>query len=224
MTLVIAHRGASRAEQENTLAAFATARVMGAAMVELDVRLLADGGLAVHHDAHLPDGREVAGLTQADLPPHVPVLAEALSACEGMGVNVEVKNDPREPGYDATTDVAERVAEVVRAEGSVDRVLVSSFDLPTAVRAHACGLASAWLVARLPSGALDTVVEHGLVALHPWDASVTAELVEACHERGVRVNVWTVDDPDRMRTLAAWGVDGICTNVPDLAVAVLAER
>jgi glycerophosphoryl diester phosphodiesterase len=39
----------------------------------------------------------------------------------------------------------------------------------------------------------------------------------------VVVNVWTVDEPDRMRLLASWGVDGICTNVPDVAVATLAD-
>lgn len=222
MTIVIAHRGASRAEQENTVAAFRTARAMGAAMVELDVRLLADGGLAVHHDAHLPDGRAVAELTRDDLPAHVPVLAQALAACEGMEVNVEIKNAVGEPGFDPTTDVAEQVAEVVRAEGAVDRVLVSSFDLPTAARARACGLASAWLVVRVPGDALDTLAAHGLEALHPIDRFVTEDLVERCHAAGVRVNVWTVDDPDRMRTLASWGVDGICTNVPDVAAAVLA--
>jgi glycerophosphoryl diester phosphodiesterase len=227
VTIVIAHRGASRAERENTVEAFRAARAMGAAMVELDARLLADGGLAVIHDPHLADLRAVALLRRDDLPAHVPLLAEALAACEGMDVNVEIKNDPGEPGHDPTTDVAERVADVVRAEGAADRVLVSSFHLPTAVRAHACGLASAWLVTRRSSetaDVVDTVVAHGLVALHPSDRLVTADLVEACHARGVKVNVWTVDDPARMRVLAAWGVDGICTNVPDVAVAVLADR
>ena len=54
---VIAHRGASKAEAENTLAAFRRAGAMGADAVELDVRRTRDGVLVVHHDPHLPDGR-----------------------------------------------------------------------------------------------------------------------------------------------------------------------
>jgi glycerophosphoryl diester phosphodiesterase len=41
--------------------------------------------------------------------------------------------------------------------------------------------------------------------------------------QGLQVNVWTVDDPDRMRELIEWGVDGIVTNVPDVALRVRAE-
>ena len=65
MTQVIGHRGASRAERENTLEAFHAAVAQGADGVELDVRRTADGALAVHHDAHLPDGRAIV-LTRRD--------------------------------------------------------------------------------------------------------------------------------------------------------------
>jgi glycerophosphoryl diester phosphodiesterase len=66
-----------------------------------------------------------------------------------------------------------------------------------------------------------SLVEAGHVALHPHDAVVDATLVETCHAGGIEVNVWTVDDPERMRALADLGVDGICTNVPDVALGVL---
>jgi glycerophosphoryl diester phosphodiesterase len=223
MTVVIAHRGASRAERENTLAAFRAARRLGADMVELDVRLLADGALAVHHDAHLPDGRSLPDLVRADLPEYVPLLDEALTACEGMDVNVEIKNSAGQPGHDPAAVVADRVADVVTAAGASARVLVSSFDLATADRAKAVGLASAWLVVAVPDDAIETLLARGLVALHPWHEVVTEDLVRRCHEHGLSVNAWTVDEPDRMRELAAWGVDGICTNVPDIAVAALAR-
>ena len=52
---------------ENTIAAFALARVLGATWVELDVRVTADGALAVAHDAHLSDGRAVHEVLAADL-------------------------------------------------------------------------------------------------------------------------------------------------------------
>ena len=59
---VIAHRGASKVERENTLAAFRRAGEMGADAVELDVRRTADGAMAIHHDAHLGDGRLICDL------------------------------------------------------------------------------------------------------------------------------------------------------------------
>ena len=68
LTRVIAHRGASAAERENTVAAFARAVAMGADGIELDVRRTADGQPAIHHDPDLPDGRPIASLLAADLP------------------------------------------------------------------------------------------------------------------------------------------------------------
>ena len=65
---------------------------------------------------------------------------------------------------------------------------------------------------------------RGHRALHPYDATVDRALVDAAHDAGLAVNVWTVDDPARIAALAAIGVDGICTNVPDIAVAVLDGR
>jgi glycerophosphoryl diester phosphodiesterase len=75
VTSVFAHRGASRAEAENTVAAFRRAKELGADGVELDVHR----GMLVHHDAE-------------PVPPDAPTLAEALDACAGMVVNVEIKN------------------------------------------------------------------------------------------------------------------------------------
>ena len=64
---------------------------------------------------------------------------------------------------------------------------------------------------------------HGLQAIHPNDVLVDASFVERAHDAGLEVTVWTVDDPDRIRQLAEFGVDGIITNAPDAAVHVLAE-
>src|SRR5437763_431224 len=77
---------------------------------------------------------------------------------------------------------------------------------------------TAWLT--LPGLAAERAVaacvEGGHRALHPHHLSVTAALVGAAHAAGVAVNTWTVDDPDRMAELIALGVDGICTNAPDV--------
>ena len=52
--------------------------------------------------------------------------------------------------------------------------------------------------------------------------SLNQSTVDECHAAGIAVNTWTCDDPERMRELIGWGVDGICTNVPDIALAVRA--
>ena len=62
----------------------------------------------------------------------------------------------------------------------------------------------------------------GHAAIHPWVPTVDRAAVDAAHAAGLAVNVWTCDDPDRMRELIGWGIDGICTNVPDVALAVRA--
>jgi glycerophosphoryl diester phosphodiesterase len=217
--LVIAHRGASAAYPENTLAAFRGAAALGADWVELDVWRAADGALVVRHDAELPDGRPVADVAAGDLPDDVPVLPAALAACEGMGVNVEVKPHP-------DLAVVEPVAEVVRAWGGP--VLVSSFDpaIVERVRAVAPDVPTAQLVVPVddPGAVVAACVAAGHVALHPWNPTVDEDLVRRCHEAGLALNTWTVDDPDRMLELAGWGVDGIVTNVPDVARTLFSRQ
>ena len=221
---VIAHRGASRAAPENTVAAFRRAAEMGADMVELDVRRSADGRLVVHHDAHLADGRAVASTRADELPAAVPSLEAALDACAGMAVNIEIKNDPDEPGFEPDRALADDVAAVVAARGDTDRVLVSSFDRASIDRLQEVAsppIATAWLVTVPSPDAIEVVVAGGHQALHPWWQAVDQALVERAHAAGVAVNVWTCDDPEAMVRLAGWGVDGICTNVPDVAIGVL---
>ena len=214
---VMAHRGASYDRPENTAAAFAEARIQGADWVELDVRLSADGVLMVNHDAHYADGRPVRQVMACDAPADTLNLAEALEACEGMGVNVEVKNLPGELDHDASDLVCEAVAGLVGAYRPIDELLVSSFDISAAdrIRAAEPSLPTGWVVvARLGADmTLDRTVAHG----HPVDESI----VVSARERGLKVVVWTVDEPDRITQLADWAVDGIITNRPGLARSVL---
>ncbi len=131
MTAVFAHRGCTEGFTENTLEAFAEARRRGADGVELDVRLTADGALAVHHDAEIPGLGPVSDLVVSQLPAHVPLLAGALAACEGMVVNVEIKNAPGDAGYDPSDAVAALTAAAIEHAGWSERVMVSSFQADT---------------------------------------------------------------------------------------------
>jgi len=224
MTAVIAHRGASKAERENTVEAFRRAVEMRTDGIELDVRRTRDGVLVVHHNPDLADGRVIAQLDHIDVPTHVPTLDDALDACRPAWVNVEIKNDPTEPDFDATDSIAdETIALLARRPEGDDRWLISSFRLETVDRCRALrpSIRTAWLTVKVEdsdtTAVLDGLVTTGHAALHPWVGALTRELVDACHARGLQVNTWTCDDPERMDELVAWGVDGICTNRPDLA-------
>ena len=227
VTLVYAHRGASAAEPENTVAAFRAAARFGADGVELDVRRTADGQAAVVHDAALPDGRAVADVTLDDVPAVVPRLPEALDACAGMVVNVEVKNAPWDADFDPDEALAELVVCTLADRGGRDRVLVSSFGAAAVARVRAldAALPTALLTAVLTDDQVEAVVHEvhaaGHVALHPHHLTVTPHLLERCAAAGLAVNTWTVDDPERIAALAALGVDGVVTNVPGVALRAL---
>ncbi len=220
---IVAHRGASKAARENTLEAFRLARDLGAEMVELDVRRTLDHALVVHHDPMVGE-LVIVGTHATDLPSYIPTLNAALDACDGMDVNIEIKNDPTEPDFDASQSVAAAAVALLRARGDSERMLISSFNRATidAVRAidHSLRTGFLFVLPEIPIGPfMAGLAARGHVATHPNRHCVTAELCDAAHEHGLGVNVWTVDDPVEMRILAGHGVDAIITNVPDIAVA-----
>lgn len=216
MTAVFAHRGCTEGFTENTLDAFVEARRLGADGVELDVRLTIDGGLAVHHDAEIPGLGAIAELGVAELPVHVPLLPDVLAACEGMVVNVEIKNAPLDPGWDSGEAVAALTAAAIEEAGWTDRVIVSSFQPATLLAVQAVdgrlALGALWGFATDPGSALAEAVAAGFRAVHPFVTSVTPELVDAAHSAGLAVNVWTVNAPDDLRAMVELGVDTVITD------------
>lgn len=228
MTLIIAHRGASRRAPENTIGAFTLARELASDAVELDVRTSADGVLVVHHDPCLPDGRALRDTPASQLPDSVPTLDAALDACGDLVVNVEVKNDPNEPDHDPTgrraTDTARLLSRRIATGTPPGRYLVSSFDRGSIdiVHREEPRVGTALLVVAVDDIAAlaADLSANGHVALHPHHATLSRGDIDAAHRAGLQVNVWTCDDPVRMTELIEWGIDGICTNVPDIGVAV----
>ncbi len=224
---VIAHRGASARELENTLEAFRLAKELGADWVEMDVRQTSDGVLVLHHDAHLANSRSqpIASIDSQDLPPHVPTLAQALEVCEGVGVVVEIKNDPREPGYDSENQISVAVAGTLMAY--TQRQMVISFNLETINRIRAVDpeMTTGFLVfdPMMAAQSVEVAVEagHSLVSFHT--SNITSKLVDEAHSRGLQVHTWTANEADLMRRLISDGVDGIVTDCPDMAVAVRQE-
>jgi glycerophosphoryl diester phosphodiesterase len=226
VTLVLAHRGYTEGFAENTLDAFLAAGRLGADGVELDVRRSADGALVVHHDAALPGGAAISETRVRDLPPHVPLLAEVLGACDAMLVNVEIKNSPGDPGHDPTGALAAAVAGEIAESGRSASVVVSSFDAPTidAVRSADPGLAVGWLLApgSDPLDAVAPAVERGYQAIHPFVGRVGPALVAEARSAGLAVHVWTVNAPDALREMVHLGADAVITDRLTEALAIAA--
>ncbi len=215
--LVIGHRGASVAAAENTVQAFVLADAMGADGVELDVRLAPDGRLIVKHDPLPTDEALLDGYPQLD---------EVLGACRNMLVNVEIKNSVGDPDHDTSLAVVEPTIAEMRLHGALDRWIISSFDWDTIERCRSVApdIATAYLVMEATSAIIDQTARGGHAAIHPHAPTITASTVTASHDAGLAVNTWTCNDPDRLRELAAFGVDGVCTDVPDLALTALGRR
>jgi glycerophosphoryl diester phosphodiesterase len=237
--LVWGHRGARFDAPENTLAAFDLAVRQGAGGVELDVRLDADRDVIVLHDRTLArvtgwhDVRDVElvgsrELARVDLgggehPPRLEqVLAWAVRG--GHRVNVEVKHD-----VTFRAELVRRVARLVSAlPAPGETVLLSSFH-PAVVRELARrlpGVNVAWLV-----HAGQRVLRRapgfrwlGARAVHPEAALATPAMIRRLKRAGAEVNVWTVNDPEQAKELAALGVDGIMSDRPGVIAEALRDK
>jgi glycerophosphoryl diester phosphodiesterase len=236
---VLGHRGASADAPENTLAAFRLALEQGADGVELDVRRCRTGEVVVLHDG---DTVRVAGaplrVAEASLAElraldvgaragarfrgeRIPLLEEVLEALPGAIVNVELKSERRR---DLSLGAA--TARALERTGAASRVIVSSFDyrLVVAFRLAAPGVPVGLLFDAEAPGRLWTWLGVRLLApaaVHPDRALVTPERFRAWSARGLAVNVWTVDDADEARRLAALGASALITNVPGKIRAAL---
>ena len=166
----------------------------------------------------------VASLTVPELPSHVPLLVDALAVCEGMVVNVEIKNDPGQPGYDPGETVAALTAAAIADAGWADRVVVSSFQVSTlrAVRAAdgRLALGALWPVLAEVNDGLVLAAQEGFYAVHPFVAAVNAYLVDRAHAAGWR-STCGPPSPKDLVAFAALGVDALITDrlVEALAVA-----
>lgn len=213
--LVIAHRGASGIELENSLAAFRAAARLGADAVELDVHATADGELVVHHDPSV-SGVSIAGARARDLVAlrlangePIPTLAQALDVLGKLQVFVEVKGlDPRWDGHLLDTlGRGPNPAGYAVHSFAVQIVRRLAEKRPTLPRGILSDVAT-----RSPEQTL-----HGAKAQTLWQERSTLDepLIRDVHGLSATIVAWTVDDPSDMQRLVGWGVDGICTNHPE---------
>lgn len=245
--VVVAHRGASVEQPENTIEAFEAAIGAGADAVEFDVRLTSDGHAVVLHDPDVSRTTDGIGLVSSmtlgevrrlkiQLPgggaARVPTVEEALACLSGRAAaDVELKNAWDEPGYAPTgTPALEATLDELDRAGFVGPVLLSSFDDVTMRRSRSRR-------PDVPTGLLTGATAEAASALraaaadgHPWVLPFVAQVLEAgprfaeeAHEIGMRLGVWIADDPGMARTLFASGVDAVATNDPRSIVPVRDE-
>ena len=238
--LIIAHRGDSANAPENTLAAFRLALANGADGIELDVMLSADQKLVVIHDDTLDrttnghgqvGNTPFAALRELDagswFKPEfkgepLPSLDEVFAELGGKFlINVELKN------YKTPKDqLPELVVALVKKHGLDESVLLSSFNARNLPRAKALAPEIRTGLLTLP-GLLGLPMRgflgrrFGADDLNPYFKDVSARMVQSRHNLGQGVNVWTVDAPDDLRRMQAFGVDMIICNDPAHARQIL---
>lgn len=229
--LLLAHRGASADAPENTLEAFSEAVKQGADGVELDAMVCGSGEVVVCHDerldrlARLPWEVRTTPywkLRRADVgsplgfaPARIPLLEEVVAALPShFLINIELKCDRFNDG-----GLADKVAELITRDGLAGRVVVSSFNPWCLFRfaAAAPSLRRGFLIDPDKPWSPQAYLMNPLVSshsVHPFHEACTPERVAAWKAAGLRVAVWTVDDPGQARALEAMGVSYLITNRP----------
>ena len=231
---VIGHRGAAKYAPENTLAGLRKAKALGCHWVEFDVRLTADGQPVLLHDNRLErttNGRgRVSALSLAAVRRHdagkwfhssfagecVPTLQEALMLLTelGLGANVELK---AARGKEAATGavVAELLARTWPADPA--HLLISSFEhgALAAARDRAPHIARGILFRRIPKNWRKIAAGLGCVTIHADQQRLCPATMSEIRRAGYPLLAYTVNDPERAKTLFDVGVKSVFSDVPD---------
>jgi glycerophosphoryl diester phosphodiesterase len=243
MTIVVAHRGASAQAPENTMEAFRLGVEAGADAIELDVHLTADGQLAVIHDDTLDRTTDRTGavreltmdeIRQADAGARfvragdagypfrgrghtIPTLAEVLAWLpDGVGVVIEIK---ARAAADALVEAVRH--HPARTDG---RLAAISFDEAAIERVRELDpeIKTGYLL--VPTQAIEPALvwatEHGHLGVHPYEADLGMDplpILAQAHAFGREIGCYVVNDPERMQHLAACGIWGFVTDLPDVA-------
>lgn len=223
---VLAHQGLASGVMPNTLEAFRAALDAGADFIETDAHGTKDGIAVLFHDDEI-DGIPLSSLLVSELPSYIPQLHDVLTAFPHTKFNIDIKNSA------AALPVAAEINEF----SAQDRVLLTSFSAKrrNSTMMLAPGTASSPSVSEFAPALFAALFgQQWLVSslLRSFDAIqiparvlginiVSPRLVKIYHTAGVKVHVWTINDPRQMSQLINAGVDGIVTDRTDLAVKTI---
>ena len=221
VTSLFAHRGHHARWPENSAAAVADARDIGADGVEIDVWLTGDKDLIVNHDRTM-GGRVIRRSTRAQLEDVATfsTLGDVLDAAGEMRVNVEIKST-RSDSYNS--EVARAVARYLDASSDSPQCMVSSFSLAICqeVRRLAPERKVGWLVTRQPGEAvLDQVSAHRLTSAHFPFSRVNRDVARRAATLGIELHVWTPNLERDLERMLELGVGALITDDGPLALAL----
>jgi glycerophosphoryl diester phosphodiesterase len=247
--LIIAHRGASSAAPENTLAAFREAMRQGSDALELDVRRTRDGKLIVLHDESIDRTTTSSGkasqlsadrLASADAGikfhpsfagEHIPALEEVLALLDSTTlVVIELKEDSS-----SSPGIERQLVDAVRESGHVRQVLLKSFQpsvlhtlavlAPNIPRIFVYAIRVPWLNLIIGSGiSTGSVFDVPAQYLQPHWYMLSESFVREAQARGFKVIAWGVDGENELREAVKYGLDGIETDTPGELRKILRGR
>jgi len=217
-TLVIAHRGDSSIALENSIESIRSALFLSVDMVEIDIRLNCDRELYVMHDNTTgrtakknidieESTKEKISRIRLKNGESIPMLAAVLNLLSGTcGLNLEIKSK----GAGAVT------AEYLISSHYTGDILLSSFkeEEVLAARRVMPTVKTSLIFDDFMTREVPAYKAKGYDVISLSKKTVNEKLINTCHEQGIRVYVWTVDNEVEMRTLMMWGVDGIYSNRP----------
>lgn len=218
--LVIAHRGASAYEPENTLRSVKKAIELGADMVEVDVRASKDGFIVVVHDEKVDRTTNGKGFVQ-DMTLHelklldaghgesIPTLQEVIQLVKGKAnLVIELK----------TCGTEKRVVNIVKEMEFEKNVLITSFHhtILRKVKDSNQGIKTGIIISCRPVKPAQLALDARADAIFPKHIYADQSMVEEAHESGLMIFPWPIDSPEITRKLVKLEVDGIVTNKPDI--------
>jgi len=223
--LVIAHRGASGHEVENSLAAFRTAKALGADAVELDIHATLDGRFVIHH-ANMVDNHHISHCTADEIREHrlangepVPVLEEALPLIvPGMTAYVEPKR--------LSPENDERLIEIIESCPAPQRVAIHAFDhrIIRRMGERRPLMRRGVISGSYPVNPVRCLEDADAQTLWQEWPFIDEALVDSIHRAGAIIFGWTVNAREDMERLLELGVDGLCTDFPDVLRQVVDAR
>lgn len=232
---LIAHRGGGTLAPENTLAGMKAGHHFGYKMVEYDVKLSRDLVPILMHDSTLERTTGASGTassltllelsrldagswhSKAHAGEPIPTLEQISRFTQDHAIasNIEIKPTPGDEHR--TGELVANEAARLWANHPIPPLL-SSFSLVSlaAARAAQPGLPMAWITSELKPGWQSAIDGLNLVSIHLKHDKVTQGLVAEIHRMGLRLAVWTVNDPLKAEELLSWGVDAVITDALNL--------
>ncbi len=236
--LIWAHRGASGYMPENTILSFRKAIEQGADGIELDIQLTKDNEIVVCHDETIDRTSNGVGwlkdYTLEELKQfnfnrthpevkhaEIPTMREVFELVKdtNLSINIELKT-----GIFDYEGIEEKIIAMTHEYEMDDRVIYSSFNHYSIKRIQELlpDAKTGFLCEDGPLNMAEYAKKNGVQAVHPWFVNLRyPDFVKECHENGLELNVWTVNDEEYLKKCVELGVHAVITNTPDYARLVI---